>query len=233
MMSTTPQAADLGKVCMKIVLRVKPVVEQFRNKCWVQTHVLECILSHCVIYKSKLSWMCLPSFTSRHVFAVWYKNHCKNETKTWTCRERQSWCSLHVEVFVSYLQWFLYQLAKIWHDVIVWSHIQLCLDLYLTQWDNVRDSKTCVWTQNKIGCLFVSISMFRKEEEWTLLDFISEKNSQRSATANCIDNRHRSHQQYCPLSQRAFTDVLLIWQLVNATTTQAVSSGTGSIYITA
>ena len=27
-----PQAADLGTICMKIVLRVKPAVERFRNE---------------------------------------------------------------------------------------------------------------------------------------------------------------------------------------------------------
>ena len=119
------------------------------NYCWVQTHVLEsCILSHCVIYKSKQSSMCLHTFTLRHIFAIWYKNHCKNETKTSTCREHQLWRSLHVEVFVSYLQLFLYQMAKMCRNVNEGRHIQLCLDFYITQWDKIHDSKTCVWTRH-------------------------------------------------------------------------------------
>ena len=41
-----------------------------------------------------------------------------------------------------YIKW-----QKMWRDVIVWSHIQLRLDLYTTRWDKIHDSKTCVWTQ--------------------------------------------------------------------------------------
>ena len=93
--------------------------------------------------------MCLSWFTSRHVFVVWYKNHCKNETKTSACWEHRLWRSLHVEVLVSYLQWFLYQMAKMWRDVNVWRHIQLCLDLYITRRNKIHDSKTCVWTQHQ------------------------------------------------------------------------------------
>ena len=69
--------------------------------------------------------------------------------KTSACWEHQLWRSLHVEVFVSYLQWFLYQMAKMWRDVNVWRHIQLSLDLYITQWNKIHDSKTCVWTQHR------------------------------------------------------------------------------------
>ena len=55
------------------------------------------------------------------------------------------WRYLHVAV--SYLQWFLYQMTKMWRNVNVWRHIQLCLDLYITQWDKIHDFKTGVWTK--------------------------------------------------------------------------------------
>ena len=98
-------------------------------------HILyHVFLSHCVIYKFNLRWMCLPSFTSRHVFVVWFKNHCKNETKTSACRERQSWCSLHVEVFFSFCNGFYIKWQKMWRDIKLWRHIQPCPDLYITQW---------------------------------------------------------------------------------------------------
>ena len=138
------------KACKRNIQCIYQLVKRIAQLlCWVQTHVLEsCILSHCVIYKSKQSSMCLHTFTLQHIFAIWYKNHCKYKTKTSTCRERQSWCSLHAEVFVSFLQWFLYQTTKTWRDVNEGRHIKLCLDLYITQWDKIHDSKTCVWTQH-------------------------------------------------------------------------------------
>ena len=111
--------------------------------CWVQTHVLElCILSHCVIYKSKQSWMCLHTFASRHIFAI--ATIANMRRKPQHVGNNQLWRSLHVEVFVSLLQWFLYQTTKTWRDVNEGRHIQLCLDLYITQWDSINDSKTCV-----------------------------------------------------------------------------------------
>ena len=101
--------------------------------------------------------MCLPSFTSRHVFVVWFENLCKNETKTSACRERQSWCSLHFEVFVSFLQWFLCLMTKMWRDIKLWIHIQPCPDLYITQWNKIHDSKTCFWTRHRCENMVVGI----------------------------------------------------------------------------
>ena len=149
----------------------------------IQTHVLESgIVSHCVIYKSKLNWMRFHTITSRQIFAIWYKNHSKYETKTSTWREHQLWRSLRVEVFISFLQWFLYQTTKTRHGVKEGRHIQLCLNLYITQWDKIQDSKTCVWTQlSKIR----SVIYYATPDWYTFLSNTSKQGlerSQRSAT---------------------------------------------------
>ena len=55
-------------------------------------HVLEsCFMSHFVINKSKLGWMCF-NFTHLHyatLLSFVIINHCKNEAKTSTCKENQ------------------------------------------------------------------------------------------------------------------------------------------------
>ena len=92
----------------------------------VQMHVLEsCILSHGIIYKLKLSWMCLPLMS----FDI---NRNQYDTKMSTCRESQSWCSPHAEVYISFLQQFSYQMTKTWHDV---NELWHSLDLYITEWN--------------------------------------------------------------------------------------------------
>lgn len=78
-----------------------------------------------------------PSLMLRHVFVVWYKDNGLYETKTSSCKESQSWCSLHVEFFISFLQWFTYQMTKMWRNPNDWKLIpvQLSLDLYITRWE--------------------------------------------------------------------------------------------------
>ena len=104
-------------------------------------------LSHCLIYRFKLSFMCLLSFTSRHVFVIWYKTIAKMRRKP----QHVGNISSHLPYMLRFSShfWFLYQMTKMWRDVKVWRHIHLCLDLYITQWDKIQDSKTCVWTQHK------------------------------------------------------------------------------------
>ena len=128
----------------------------------VQTHVLESFsVSHCVIYKSKLSWMCFHSFAMRHVFVIWYKNHCKNEPKTSTCRERQS-CS-HAEVFVARRNWGETHPAQ--------------LEFVYNTMNKIHDSITCFWTRHK-GNLSIQLPFSVK---------VTQSKGQASACINPID----------------------------------------------
>ena len=114
-------------------------VTTFNDICLVQTHVMEsCMLCHCVIYKLKLSWMCLPSLTSCHVFVVWYNDNGQCEKKTSTCRERQSWCP-YMLMFSSHLCNGLYisnDKNRVAQRKWVKTH----------PGDIKHGSKTCVWT---------------------------------------------------------------------------------------
>ena len=93
-----------------------------------------------------MCWICLPSLTSRSAFAVLSKNNGKYDITWLTFREHMSWCSLHIDVFVSFLQRFLYQTAKTWRNINEWRHIQLCFGLYWTQWDKISHCNMCIWT---------------------------------------------------------------------------------------
>ena len=56
---------------------------------------------------------------------------------------------LHVNVFDSYLQWLLYQIANTCHSINEGRSNKLCSNLYVTQWDKIHNSNTCVWTRYK------------------------------------------------------------------------------------
>ena len=121
----------------------------------VQTDVLKWRTpsrSVCVINKSKQSRLCLPKLFLRHISVVWYINHRKNDLKLSTCSKRYTWCSLHVEVFVSFL--ILYWTTKLWRDVNEGRHIWHCWGLFKTQWDkiHIHHSNTCIWTRHNTGC---------------------------------------------------------------------------------
>ena len=93
-----------------------------------------------IVWYTDRSW---ARCVSPHIrFCHWYKNRCINETKTSTCRERQSWCSLLLRFSSHFFAMFLYHMSKMWRDVNVWRRIPPCLDLYITQWDKIHYSKT-------------------------------------------------------------------------------------------
>ena len=118
----------------------------------LQSGVLEwCVFSSFVICKSEQSWVCLHSFTTRHIFVIIYVNYCENDSKCSTCCQRQLWCSLQTWCGFHSIVAIVSNIKRQKQDATAkwWRHIQLCSNLYIIHWDITHNSNKSVWTKYK------------------------------------------------------------------------------------
>ena len=100
-----------------------------------------------IVWYTDWSWArCVSPHISRHIFVIWYKTIAKMRRKPQHVGNISSDFPYMLR-FLSHLCNGFILMTKTWRDVNVWKHISPCLDLYITQWDKIHYSKTCVWAR--------------------------------------------------------------------------------------